>query len=89
METRVLSEEEKHSLAPDATRLVYKYILDRKISPDILEQALLQAVFFARVSHRCMDAKMFEHLLEKISECEGLPLFEGHHEGEDGAYRYC
>ncbi len=89
MEIRVLSGEEENSLTPDAIRLVYKYIADRKIMNEILEQALLQAVIFAEASHRRMDAATFEHLLEKISEYEGLPLFEGHRDGEDGTCRYC
>lgn len=89
MEMRVLSEEEKNALAPDAVGSVYKHIMNRTISSDILEQALLQAVVFARMGHWRIDAQMFEHLLVRISEGEGLPFFEGHNEGEDGTYPNC
>lgn len=89
MEMRVLSQEEKNALAPDATLSVYKYIMNRAISPDILEQALLQAVFLARASHRLLDEQMFEYLIERISEGEDLPLFGNHTEGEDVTYPYC
>lgn len=89
MERRVLSDEEKNSLEPELIQFVYKQILEYRIGPEILEQALLQAVLFARVSKRRMDVKVFERLLEKITEYEGLSLFDDRDDGEVGSYRRC
>lgn len=89
MERRILSDEEKNSLEPEVIRLIYRNILECRIEPDLLEQALLQAVLFARVSKCRIDTRAFKRLLEKISEYEGLSLFDDRDDGEIGSYRRC
>jgi len=89
MDRRVLSDEEIKSLEPGAAQLVYRHILEGKIGPDILEQALLQVVIFCRMNRRRMDAELFDRLLEKIKEFEGRPIFDEFEDDEDEACRCC
>jgi hypothetical protein len=89
MGIRVLSREERESLSPEAAELVYKHLLNRHYTPEIIEKSLLQAVVVARLNQCLVDAETFSFLIEKISEYEGLPLIDTNKSDGDTAHRYC
>ena len=89
MEKRILSREEWDLLAPDAVELIYRHIYNQHISSDILEKTMLQAVIIARMNQCRIDAQTLSYLIEKISEYEGLPVFDSDENGEDIINRYC
>lgn len=89
MSIRVLSKEESEALSPDAIEIIYRNIHDPYCSMDVVEKTLLQAVVLARVNQCRIDAAAVSFLLEKISECEGLPAFDAENNGRDASNRLC
>ncbi|MDR1515246.1 MAG: hypothetical protein LBS45_06090 [Synergistaceae bacterium] len=89
MGSRVLSREESQSLSPEAARLVYKFIHSQYCPAEIIEKALLQAVILAGMNQYRVDADTISFIMEKISEYEGVPLFDPDNGAEDTMGRYC
>jgi hypothetical protein len=89
MSTRVLSREEREALSSEAMELIYKYMNNSYCSPDIIEKALLHAVVVSRLNQCLVDAGTLSVLIEKISEYEGVPLFDPEHGEGDASFRYC
>ncbi|MDR1966775.1 MAG: hypothetical protein LBQ36_08700 [Synergistaceae bacterium] len=89
MNTRVLSREEREALSSGAVELIYKYMHNDYCSPDIIEKTLLHAVVVSRLNQCLVDAGTLSLLIEKISEYEGVPLFDPSHGGTDASSRYC
>ncbi|MDR3355366.1 MAG: hypothetical protein LBO21_10020 [Synergistaceae bacterium] len=89
MRNRILSSEENDSLSPEAIKLAYKHLCGQYCAPGILEKVLLQAVLVARINQCKVDGDMFEFLIEKISEYEGVPVFGPADEDGRDACRYC
>jgi hypothetical protein len=89
MSTRVLSKEEREALSSDAVELIYKYLNNDYCSQDVIEKTLLHAVVVSRLNQCLVDAGTLSFLMEKISEYEGVPLFDPEHDGENAANRYC
>jgi hypothetical protein len=89
MGTRVLSREEHDALSPAAVEMVYKYLNGHCCSPDIMEKTLLHAVVVSRLNQCLVDEETFSFLMEKISEYEGVPLFDPEKNDEDSASRFC
>jgi hypothetical protein len=89
MSTRILSKEEKESLSPDATESIYKYLNSSYCTADVLEKTLLHAVIISKLNQCLVDANTLSFLIEKISEYEGVPVFDPGREGDGTANRYC
>jgi hypothetical protein len=89
MNTRILSKEEKEALSPDATESIYKYLHSDYCPPDILEKTLLHAVIISKLNQCLVDASTLSFLIEKISEYEGIPVFDPNREGDGAVNRYC
>jgi hypothetical protein len=89
MGSRVLSREECEILSPEAVGLVYKYIHSQYSPPEIIEKALLQAVVIAKMNQCRVDANTISFIMEKISEYEGIPLFDPDNDEQDAINRYC
>jgi hypothetical protein len=89
MGARILSGEERDSLSPDAVELVYKYMNNNYCTPDILEKSLLHAVVVSRLNQCLVNSETMALLIEKISEYEGVPVFNPEHSGEGAASRLC
>ncbi|MDR1884756.1 MAG: hypothetical protein LBQ56_00675 [Synergistaceae bacterium] len=89
MRSRILSREENESLSPEAVKLIYRHFHSHYCAPDILEKVLLQAVMVARINQCRVEEDMLVFLIEKISEYEGVPVFDPGDEGGSDAYRYC
>jgi hypothetical protein len=89
MMSRILSREEDESLSPEAVKLVYRHIHSQYCAPDILEKVLLQAIIVSRINQCKVDERMLSFLIEKISEYEGVPVFDPAGGDESDACRYC
>jgi hypothetical protein len=89
MNTRILSKEEKEALSPDATESIYKYLNSDYCPADILEKTLLHAVIISKLNQCLVDANTLSFLIEKISEYEGIPVFDPNRESDGAANRYC
>ncbi|MDR1650333.1 MAG: hypothetical protein LBR87_00935 [Synergistaceae bacterium] len=89
MHTRVLSREEREALSSGAVEVVYRYLHNSCCSTDVLEKTLLHAVMVSRINQCLVDEGTIYFLIEKISEYEGVPLFDPERGGEDAADRYC
>jgi hypothetical protein len=89
MSTRILSREERDALSSGAVELVYKYMHNSYCSTDVLEKSLLHAVMVSRLNQCLVDAGTMSFLIEKISEYEGVPLFDPEQSEEGAASRYC
>jgi hypothetical protein len=89
MGSRVLSREEREVLSSEAVGLVYKHIHSQYTPPEIIEKTLLQAFVIAKMNQCRVDADTISFIMEKISEYEGIPLFDPNNDAQDTMNRYC
>jgi hypothetical protein len=89
MSTRVLSKEEQEALSSEAVELIYKYFNNNYCSTDVLEKTLLHAIIVSKMNQCMVDVPTFTFLIEKISEYEGVPLFDPERDGEGATSKYC
>lgn len=76
-------------MSPEAIDFIYRNINSPYCSADVIEKTLLQAIMLARMNQCRIDREALSFLLEKISECDGMPAFDAENNCWDASHRYC